>query len=52
MKSEAGYEALSLQDTRLEIIRGEIIETANELELITRKMCQNNIKVEYNKCIL
>ena len=44
MKSEAGYEALSLQDTRLEIIRGEIIETANELELITRKMCQNKFK--------
>ena len=44
MKSEKGYEALSLQDTRLEIIRGEIIETANELELITRKMCQNKYK--------
>ena len=44
MKSEAGYEALSLQDTRLEIIRGEIIETANERELITRKMCQNKFK--------
>ena len=37
MKSEKGYEALSLQDTRLEIIRGEIIETANELELIIKK---------------
>ena len=44
MKSEKGYEALSLQDTRLEIIRGEIIETAKELELITRKMCQNKYK--------
>ena len=44
MKSGKGYEALSLQDTRLEIIRGEIIETANELELITRKMCQNKYK--------
>ena len=46
MKSEGGnlVEALTIQDTRLEIIRGDIIENANELELITRKMCQNKYK--------
>ena len=34
-----GGEALSIQDTRLEIIRGDIIENAKELELLTRRMC-------------
>jgi len=46
MKSEGGnqVEALTIQDTRLEIIRGDIIENANELELLTRKICQNKYK--------
>jgi len=46
MKSEGdnSYEALTIQDTRLEIIRGEIIENANELELLTRNMCKNKYK--------
>ena len=41
-------EALSIQDTRLEIIRGDIIDNAQELELLTRRMCQN----KYNKISL
>ena len=46
MKSESGNqcEALTIQDTRLEIIRGDIIENANELELLTRRICQNKFK--------
>ena len=41
-------EALSIQDARLEIIRGDIIDNAQELELLTRRMCQN----KYNKISL
>ena len=37
-------EALTIQDTRLEIIRGDIIESPNELELLTRRMCQGKYK--------
>ena len=46
MKSEGDnqVEALTIQDTRLEIIRGDIIENAKELELLTRKICQNKYK--------
>ena len=36
---------LSIQDTRLEIVKGDIIEDAKELELISRKICKNNTKV-------
>ena len=39
-----GGEALSIQDTRLEIIRGDIIENAKELELLTRRMCDGKYK--------
>ena len=37
-------ESLSIQDTRLEIIRGDIIESPKELELLTRRMCNNQYK--------
>ena len=43
-----GGEALSIQDTRLEIIRGDIIENAKELELLTRRMCNG----QYSKISL
>jgi hypothetical protein len=36
---------LSIQDTRLEIIKGDIIQDARELELISRKICKNSNKV-------
>ena len=36
---------LSIQDTRLEIIKGDIIQDARELELISRKICKNKNKV-------
>ena len=37
-------DALCIQDTRLEIIRGDIIENAKELELLTRRICNNKYK--------
>ena len=37
-------ESLTIQDTRLEIIRGDIIESPKELELLTRRMCNNRYK--------
>ena len=37
-------ESLTIQDTRLEIIRGDIIETPKELELLTRRMCNQKYK--------
>ena len=37
-------ESLTIQDTRLEIIRGDIIESPKELELLTRRMCNNQYK--------
>ena len=37
-------ESLTIQDTRLEIIRGDIIENAKELELLTRRMCNKKYK--------
>jgi hypothetical protein len=39
---------LSIQDTRLEIIRGDIIENAVELELLSRKICKKRKKVILN----
>ena len=39
-----GGEALTIQDTRLEIIRGDIIENAKELELLARKICDKKYK--------
>ena len=37
-------ESLTIQDTRLEIIRGDIIENPKELELLTRRMCNQKYK--------
>ena len=41
---QGGSEALTIQDTRLEIIRGDIIENAKELELLARKICDKKYK--------
>ena len=35
---------LTIQDTRLEIVRGDIIENAVELELLSRKICKKRKK--------
>jgi len=39
---------LTIQDTRLEIIRGDIIQNAVELELLSRKICKKRRKVILN----
>ena len=39
---------LTIQDTRLEIIRGDIIQNAIELELLSRKICKKRRKVILN----
>ena len=40
-------QSLSIQDMRLEVIKGDIIQNASELELLTRRICKH-----YNKIIL
>ena len=39
---------LSIQDTRLEIVKGDIIQNTAELELLTRKISKNNRKIILN----
>ena len=39
---------LTIQDTHLEIIKGDIIQSTAELEFLTRKICQNYNKITLN----
>jgi DNA repair exonuclease SbcCD ATPase subunit len=39
---------LSIQDTRLEVVKGDIIQNTKELELLTRKISKNNRKITLN----
>ena len=39
---------LTIQDTRMEIVKGDIIQSSAELEFLTRKICQNHKKVTLN----
>ena len=39
---------LSIQDTRLEVVKGDIIQNTKELELLTRKISKNNKKIILN----
>ncbi len=39
---------LSIQDTRLEVVKGDIIQNTDELELLTRKISKNNKKIVLN----
>ncbi len=39
---------LSIQDTRLEIVKGDIIQDVKELELLSRKISKNNRKIILN----
>ena len=39
---------LSIQDTRLEVVKGDIIQNTKELELLTRKISKNNKKITLN----
>ena len=41
-------QTLTIQDTHLEIIKGDIIQATAELEFLTRKICQNYNKVRLN----
>ena len=41
-------ELLTIQDMRLEIVKGDIIQDTKELELLTRKISKNNKKVSLN----
>ena len=44
-KGASGSQTLTIQDTRMEIVKGDIIKSSAELELLTRKICQNYQKV-------
>jgi hypothetical protein len=39
---------LTIQDTRLEIVKGDIIQDVKELELLSRKISKNNRKIVLN----
>ena len=44
-KGAGGSQTLTIQDTRMEIVKGDIIKSSAELELLTRKICQDYQKV-------
>ena len=44
-KGGAGSQTLTIQDTHMEIIKGDILKSTAELELLTRKICQDHQKV-------
>ena len=39
------HHTLTIQDTRLEVVKGDIINSTEELELLTRKICKNHKKI-------
>ena len=41
-------QSLTFQDTQLKTVKGDIIESTEELELLTRKICKNHKKVTLN----
>ena len=49
-KSENNRESqmLTIQDTRLEIVKGDIIQDVKELEMLSRKISKNNKKIIFN----
>ena len=47
-KTENEKQSLTIQDTRLEIVKGDIIQSASELELLTRKICKDYHKITLN----
>ena len=47
-QTENQKQSLTIQDTRLEIVKGDIIKSASELELLTRKMCKDYHKITLN----
>jgi hypothetical protein len=47
-KTSNEKQSLTIQDTRLEIVKGDIIHSADELELLTRKICKDHHKITLN----
>ena len=47
-KESTENQTLTIQDTRLEIIKGDIIHAPSELELLTRKICKDYNKITLN----
>ena len=47
-KAESEKQSLTIQDTRLEIVKGDIIKSTSELELLTRKICKDHHKITLN----
>ncbi len=46
--SSGEKQTLTIQDTRLEVVKGDIIKTASELEFLTRKMSKDYNKITLN----
>ena len=46
--SSGEKQTLTIQDSRLEVVKGDIIKTASELELLTRKMSKDYNKITLN----
>ena len=46
--SKMNNQTLTIQDTRMEIVKGDIIKSTAELEFLTRKICQNYKKITLN----
>ena len=46
--SSGEKQTLTIQDTRLEVVKGDIIKSATELELLTRKMSKDYNKITLN----
>jgi len=44
-KEGAGSQTLTIQDTRMQRIKGDIIKSTAELEFLTRKICANHQKI-------
>ena len=44
-KNKMGKQVLTIHDTRTELVKGDIIDSTSELELLTRKICKKHRKV-------
>ena len=45
LNSSMNKQMLTIQDTRMKVVKGDIIKSTAELEFLTRKICQNHQKV-------
>ena len=44
-KNKMGKQVLTIHDTRTELVKGDIIDSTSELELLTRKICKKHRKI-------